>query len=386
MELSSINLIDRLLKITLGANFLLWGITFSKPVAASTFTSINYNYNLEDDGYFSLKLSGNSYNKLDNRILQQELEFSEYINSILNEENQNEYLSAIQSNILVKSQLTEEQRLMQYLLGSLKQLEFEKFSNDSLIEPAIPVLPQVAYGNIYQDIYDFEVSLVGNPSRQPRTNKKIPKQNSSSSIKSPTVQPRETKYFASYFQASIKPNNSVSLNSSLNSSSLNSEINNTPSLLTSSQQTASSINLLNSQLTGFPLLSNQGELNSLIEIPTDSLTENNLSSNSGNNSEADVYLPATEIEAYQLKDVPSHLNSYQKPEHQEQLEKILEKQKKQLERQRERMHQQLEKIQEARERARQKEAQQYQKIREKQLNQTINQQKQIQEQLLNQIQ
>ena len=379
MKLSSINLVDRFLKITLGANVLFWGVSFDNLAAASTFTSSNYNYNYKpgEYSYFSLKLTRNNYNQLANNILQQKSNFSEYINSIINEKKSNKYISAAELNIVFKSQLTKEKRLLDYLFGSLQKLEFKTFTNNSFAPSVIPVLPQVAYGNIYQDVYDFEISLVDTPPIQSRNSKISQKKNPT------TNQPRKTKYFASYFQESKRPNYS-----SLTNSNLGSITNQISPLLTSSQATSSLDNLLNSKLTGFPLLSNQSQLNSLLETSVSSVAENNLGSNSGNsqgnNQVETVDIYPTDIEVYRLDNVPSNLTSYQKPDHQEQLEKILEKQERKVEQQRERMYKKIAKLRQQREKAREKEFKRYQRIREQQLNQARNQHQQIQEQLLQQ--
>ena len=376
MKIPSIFLNDFTLKCILGTAILIvQGVSINNiAVASSLKYQENNSNNLEGIDNFSLKLNQNIYNQLEREILKQQADFSEYINLIDNGLNQNKYRFKVEDSILVQSQPEREEKLLEYFVGSLRRLEFESFSGNSSERASILVLPQVSYGDVYKDVYDFDVSLGDNSPRIKNLNRRVPRNTFT------TWQPQEYKYFTSHFQEN-KNSDYLSFKNQAQSISGTSS-----SLLASPQQKSNLASLTSTSLSDLPKVNNQGgfpvlqqnftgvsKQNALEEIDTNSQSNNDLQA---------VYLPSTQIEIYQLNniDVPSILNTYQKSEHQEELDKMMEKQRQKIDKQRERMTQKLAKLREKREKQRQKQQEKYRKERQKALMKAMKEQKKLQQQ------
>ncbi len=400
MTFSSVNLVDRIFKVTLGTIiFIVGGINSKASAFSLTPTNNSNNYDLEELSYFSLKLNRNTNNQIAIIGLQQGFDFGKKNTSIIDRENQDQNSSTATINIEFQSQETQEQKILEYLVGSLKKLELQTFSDTSLVQPSAPVLPQVSYGNIYQDVYNFSVSLVDTESTQPKNTKNIRESNSTNSY----IQPRKAEEFTSYFQASEQPNYISRRNTSTT--------NNIPAPLpTSLQGNSSPDNLLNQQLTDSLPAYNQLQSSFLPQTVVSPSNSSHLGSDnenfhlllqhrftavpemigipqSNNNELATIYLPFDNLESYQSNNfnLPSKLNRYQKSEHQKNLEEKIEKKQEQVEKQRERMYQKIEQLRIKRERLREEKAQKYRQLHERRLSQTRNRQKQIQQRIQQQI-
>ena len=383
MKINSIFVKKFSLKCILGTAILIFhGVTNNDMAVASSLKFQENNSNsLEEMGNFSLKLNQNIYNQLEREILKQQADFSEYINLIDNGLNQNQYRFKVEDSILVQSRPEREEKLLEYFVSSLRRLEFESFSGNSSERASILVLPQVSYGDVYKDVYDFDISLGDNSSqiKIKNLNRRVPRNTFT------TWQPQEYKYFTSHFQETKNSDYLSFKNQAQNISDTSS------SLLASPQQKSSLASLTSTSLIDLPKVNNQGgfsvlqqnfagvgKQNSLEEIDTNSQLDNDLKA---------VYLPSTQIEIYQLKNinVPSNLSGYQKPKYQEELDKMMEKQRKKTEKQRERMTQKLAKLREQREKQRQKQQEKYRKERKKAMRKVRNEQAKLREQSQRQL-
>lgn len=362
--------------------FLIWGVNFNNNAIASTLkVQENNSYDLEKLSYFSLKLNQDIYNQLEKDILKQEFDFSGYTNLIDSGLNKHKYPLQSEPNILIQTENDGEEQLLGSFLDSVRKLEFQGFSDNSSYQASIPVLPQVNYRNVYKDIYDFDVNLT-NSSQQRDLTRGVQK----TSIR--TQRSPENKYFSSYFQGNSNPNYSSFKSQPSNS---NSNINNTNSpLLPSPQKRATLASLINLSLVDLSTTNNKSEFsflqNSIADI-NQSTYNNNYEYSNDDDSQLDnevqaVYLPSTEMEIYQFSnfDVPSTLSTYQKPEHQEELDKIIQKEKEKAQKQRQEMYKKLAKLRTERKRAREKELKQYQKKRQQALIRAMKQQQKLQQQ------
>ena len=376
MKINSLFLNNFISKCILGtAIFIVHGVSINNiTVASSLKFQENNSNNLEEIDNFSLKLNQNIYNQLEREILKQQADFSEYINLIDRGLNQNQYRFKVEDSILVQSPPEREEKLLEYFVSSLIRLEFESFSVNSSERASILVLPQVSYGDVYKDVYDFDVNLGDSSPQIKNLNRRTPRNTRT------TWQPQEYKYFTSSFQGD-KSSDYLSLKNQTKSPS-----NTSSSLLAPPQQKSSLASLTSASLIdlpsvntqrGFPILqsriANVSNQNNLEDINTNYQSNNDLQA---------IYLPSTQIEIYQLKNIhiPSNLSSYQKPEYQEELDKMMEKQRQQTEKQRERMYQKLAKLREQREKQRQKQQEKYRKERRKALMKAMNEQEKLQEQ------
>ena len=403
MESSLVNLVDRGFKFALGTSiFIISGVNSTAFAFSLTPDNNSNNYNLEKLSHFSLKLNRNINNRRAIIPLQQESYVSAENTLILAQENQDKNLSKATINIEFQSQEVQEQRILEYLVGSLKKLEFQTFANTSLVQPSISVLPQVSYGNIYQDVYDFSVSLVDTSSTKPKNIKNIRESNLTNS----SIQPRKSQEFTSYFQASKQPNYISRRNTNIT--------HNTPAPLpTSLQGNLSPDNLPNQQSTDLLPEYNQFQSNFLSQTILSPNISNYLSGNNenssllqprftalstligiplSNNDELEdeletVYLPFDNLKSYQPNqfNVPANSNRYQKSEHQKNLEQRIARKQAQVERQRKRLYQKIEKLRKQREQRREEKARKYQQIQEQRLNQIRDKQKKIQQQIQQQI-
>ena len=404
MAFSSITLFNRGFQFALGTTIcIISGINSTAFAFSLTPAHNSNNYNLEELRYFSLKLNRNN-NPIAIIALQQESDFGGENSLIFDRENQDKNPSTATINLEFQSQEVQEQRILEYLVGSLKKLEFQTFANTSLVQPSITVLPQVSYGKIYQDVYDFSVSLVDTSSTKPKNIKNIRESNRTNS----SIQPRKSQEFTSYFQASKQPNYISRRNTSIT--------NNTPAPLPSSPQgNLSPDNLPNQQSTDLLPEYNQPQPNFLPQTIFSPNISNYLGGNNANfqsllqprftavstvigipqsnNGELEneletVYLPFDNLESYQPNkfNVPRGSNRYQKSEHQKNLEQKIEKKQEQIERQRERMYQKIERLRQQREKRREEKARKYRQIQERRLGQTRDKQKRIQQQIQQQIQ
>ncbi|MDJ0633962.1 MAG: hypothetical protein QNJ34_12300 [Xenococcaceae cyanobacterium MO_188.B29] len=382
MKINSIFLKTFSLKCILGTAILIFhGVTTNNMAVASSLKFQENNSNsLEGMGNFSLKLNQNIYNQLEREILKQQADFSEYINLIDNGLNQNQYRFKVEDSILVQSPPEREDKLLEYFVSSLRRLEFESFSSNSSKPSSILVLPRVSYSDVYKDVYDFDVSL-GNSSPQiqiKKSNRSFPRNTFT------TRQPQEYKYFTSYFQAN-KNSDYLSFKTQTENVTYNS------SSLLGSYQNKSLASLTSTSLIDLPKVNNQGGFPVLQQSFTGVSKQNYLeeigTNYQLNNDLQAVYLPSTQIEIYQLNNinVPSNLSSYQKPKYQEELDKMMEKQRKKTEKQRERMTQKLAKLREQREKQRQKQQEKYRKERQKAMRKVRNEQAKLREQSQRQL-
>ena len=376
MKINSIFLNNFMIKCILGTTiFIVHGVSINNiTVASSLKFQENNSNNLEEIDNFSLKLNQNIYNQLEREILKQQADFSEYINLLDRGLNQNQYRFKVEDSILVQSPPEREEKLLEYFVSSLRRLEFESFSVNSSERASILVLPQVSYGDVYKDVYDFDVNLGDSSPQIKNLNRRTPRNTRT------TRQPQEYKYFTSSFQANKSSDYLLLKNQTKSLSNASS------SLLAPPQQNSSLASLTSASLIdlpsvntqrGFPILqsriANVSNQNNLEDINTNYQSKNDLQA---------VYLPSTQIEIYQLNNIniPSNLSSYQKPEYQEELDKMMEKQRQQTEKQRKRMYQKLAKLREQREKQRQKQQEKYRKERQKALMKAMKEQKKLQEQ------
>ena len=354
MKISSIVLTGLVLKSILGAIiFLVCGVNLDSSATASTLKFKKNNiYGLEDLSNFNLKLNHYISNQLEKEILEQESNFSEYINLIDNRFNQIdnkfsqvdnglsqiETRSQVKVNIVFQSQTNGEQKLLEHLVDSLRKLEFQSFSNDPFDRASIPILPRVDYSNVYKDVYDFDIKLA-DTSQIKTANRRV--------LRSTIVTQKHpgTKRVTSYFQGNKNLDYPSFKNQSRSINNTSSSFNTSSSLLVSSQP-----DLRLASLTSLPLSTNKSEI-------------------------------------YQLTNfnVPSTLNTYQKPKYQEDFDKILQKKEQELEKQREQMSKKLARLRQEREKARKKELEKYRKQRQKDLIKAMNEQKKLQQQLQQQF-
>lgn len=385
MKNSPIVLSQIILKLILGAIIFLAGeVDRDRHAVASTLKiQRDNNYGLEGIGDFSLTFNRNLSSQLGQEILPQNSDFSDYVNLVTQKLNNNQDTFPAEVNILVKSSAEEEEKLLEYLLVSLSNIELQTSSNNSNYRASIPVLPQVNYRDVYRDIYDFDVSLA-EASQRTASQIATPNRRSPGNVILMHSSP-EYNYSTSYLQ-----NSRNSLDYRLPNSEPRNISNINSSLLVSEQQNPSLSSLLSSPSANFPLIPNQSRPSFL---PTSNANSNNYNYNQNysNPSEANsqlrevkeaVYIPPTPIEAYQIEDfnVPSSLNGYQKPEHQESLEKTIQSEQKIVEKQRQNFYKSIQKLQKEREKALAKELEEYRKKRQKELQETIKKQKQLQKQ------
>ena len=57
----------------------------------------------------------------------------------------------------------EEGSLFDYIVGAFSNLQINSINNNSFANPSVVILPQVAYGDLYRGLYDFEVDVTANP-------------------------------------------------------------------------------------------------------------------------------------------------------------------------------------------------------------------------------
>lgn len=396
MKINSIVLPNLLLKLILGSMiFIAGGIDRQHYAVASTFNFQRDNsYNLLKIEDFNLNLNRNLSNQLEQELLQENLDFSEYVNLVIQKANDDHNSFHAELNILSQNAAGEE-RLFNSLLLSLRNLELQRYSNNRNSSSSITVLSQVNYQDIYQDVYDFDITLTDSPRR----------------VASQATTPERLSPGNLILTGSLLGYN-YSNNSSQNSGNYadyrlpNSEpreiTNSNYSLLASPQQNLSVSGFLPSSSTNLPLAPNRNISSFVSNAPvnTSSLLgnirtgANNLNSNQDYSEISDissriksigaaVSIPSTEIKAYKLQDfknVPSNLNSYQKPEYQQNIEVILESQKKDVEKQREQLYENIKKLQEKRRIALEKQRQEYRKKRQKELQNAIKQQRKLQQQ------
>lgn len=394
MKLNSIVLPDLIFKLFLGVIILAASEVDRPPhaVASTLKLKTDNSYGLEEIEDFSLNLNRNFSNSLQQVLLEENPDFSEYFNLVIEEKirDGDEFIAEI--NILFQSQ-TAEANLFDSLLGSLSNLELRTFSSNLNNEASITVLPQVNYQDIYQDIYAFDIilgnSLEGILSRSATPNRA----NSGNLILTRTA--LEYSYSTNYAPSSQNNSDYRLLNSEPQNIS-----NNNLSLLVSSQQSLgltsglsspsgnsslvprqNSSSLINNNSNNIPLVGNTIANNNKLNYERDYSEFNELDSRL-QNIKANVSIPSFEIEAYELKDykIRSNRNDYPKPEHQQNLEEILEKQQQHLERQREKLYEKIKRLREKRQQALEKQAQEYRKRRQKQLQVVTNQQRKLQQQ------
>lgn len=383
MKISSIVFTDLILKSFLGAiTFLIYGVSINDNAIASTLNfQSNNTYELEEISDFSLKLDRNISNQLEKEIFKQQSMLSNYVDLIDNGLDKNQYQAETVIKILVQSQEDKEQKLLESLLVSLKQLELTRFSEDNSSPATIATLPQVDYRNLYKDVYDFDIELTSPSASQPQS----PNRNAPRSILT-VRQPRNLKSFTSYFQGNKKFNYPSFENKSINKNNTYASLLASPKdsvplkpsltdLVSSSLSDSSFSTTSNNFSSSQNRINTLNNLNNLESSNYNAQPENEDNSQLGNDVQA-IYLPSTQVEIYQVTNfnVPSPLSSYQKPEHQEELDKILEKQEKKQQKQREKISRKLEKLRQKREKARQKKLEQYRKQREKALAKAIKQQ------------
>ena len=358
------------------------GLNIDNIATASTFNMQEnniYNSSQEESSDFSAKFNQDISNPLE-EVLRLNYGFFEDIDLIDSEVNANKYDFQAKLNILTKSQTdTGGENLFEYFVTSLRQLEFDSFVASSSSPSAIPILPQVSYSNIYKDVYDFDVNLAN--SSQVRTiSRRLPR----NAIRTQTLP--NNKYFYSYFQGRTNSNYSSFDNQLPSIKNINS------SLLFPAQKSSSITNLPSvANLTDSPsvdlsAVTNQNPFSFLL---TTTAGVNNADYESLNNNNSQlldkvqpVYLPSTNIEIYQFNNfnIPSAINSYQKPEYQQKLDAELEKQREKLTKQQQKLSKQLAKIQQKREKIRIKELQKYRKQRAKELQKITKQQQKLQQQ------
>ena len=75
-----------------------------------------------------------------------------------------ESLFAPESQIRVQIGSDEEEgSLLDYIVGAFSNLQINSINNNSFANPNVVILPQVAYGDLYRGLYDFEVDVTANP-------------------------------------------------------------------------------------------------------------------------------------------------------------------------------------------------------------------------------
>ena len=75
-----------------------------------------------------------------------------------------ESLFAPESQIRVQIGSDEEEgNLLDYIVGAFSNLQINSINNNSFANPNVVILPQVAYGDLYRGLYDFEVDVTANP-------------------------------------------------------------------------------------------------------------------------------------------------------------------------------------------------------------------------------
>lgn len=394
MKLNSIVLPNLIFKLFLGVIILAASEVDCAPhaVASTLKLKTDNSYGLEEIEDFSLNLNRNFSNSLQQVLLEENPDFSEYFNLVIEEQirDGDEFIAKI--NILFQSQIAET-NLFDSLLGSLSNLELRTFSSNLDNGTSITILPQVNYRDIYRDIYDFDITLANSlegilsPSATPN------RTNSGNIMLTRTV--LDYSYPTNYAQSSQNNSDYRLLNSE--PQNIN---NNNFSLLVSSQQSLglssglsvpsgnSSVvprqntsSFVNNNVTKIPLVGNTIANNNQLNYNRDYSEVSDLDSRL-QDIQATVSIPSFEIEAYELKDfnIRSNRNDYPKPEHQQKLEEILEKQQQQVERQREKLYENIKRLREKRQQALEKQAREYRKRRQKQLQQVANQQRKLQQQ------
>ncbi|MGK7948061.1 MAG: hypothetical protein AB4368_04465 [Xenococcaceae cyanobacterium] len=394
MKINSVVLPDLIFKLFLGV-IILAASEIDRPphaVASTLKLKTDDSYGLEAIEEFSLKLNRNFSNSLQQELLGQNPDFSESLNLVIEEKisDGDEFIAEI--NILFQSQIAET-NLFDSLLGSLSNLELRTFSNNLDNRSAITVLPRVNYQDIYQDIYDFDITLANSLEERLSRSATSNRANSGNIILTRTA--LDYSYSTNYapsrqnnfgyrlfnsepqnisnnnFSLLVSSQQSLGLTSGLSSPSGNSS-------LVPRQNTSS---FINNNSNNIPLVGNTIANNNKLNYKTDYSEFSDLDSRL-REIKAPVSIPSFEIEAYELKDfkIRSNRNDYPKPEHQQNLEEILEKQQQLVERQREKLYEKIKKLREKRQQALEKQAQEYRKRRQKQLQQVTTQQRKLQQQ------
>ena len=241
MKISLTVVTDLIVKSCLGAiTFLVYDVTIDNNAIASTlkFQSTNI-YELEEISNFSLKFDLDISNSLEKEILKQQSVLPNYSDLISKGLDNNQYQAEAAIKILVQSQENQEQKLLTSLLGSLRQLELTRFSENNSGTATILSLPQVNYRNLYKDVYDFDIELTS--ISQPQN------PNRNANQRAITVrQPQNLKSFTSYFQENKKVNYPSFKNKQFNTNNSYSSLLGSPKV--SSQLSPSGNNLANSSL------------------------------------------------------------------------------------------------------------------------------------------
>lgn len=437
MKINSIVLSKLTLKLILGLIIFLAGAIDRdrQAVASSLKFPRNNSYGLQEAGDFSLNLNRNVSSQVEQEILPQNFDVIDYIDLVtqdssvtlqsLAELDEREILwlntnqSSSPAEIIISTQTTaEDQRLLESLLGSLRNLELRTTSGRVNRITPLPVLGQVNYRDVYRDVYDFDISLT-NASQRSASRITAPSRTGNTLLTQSSLQ---YSYRASYLQnnqssysyglSSSEARNINSANASFlltprsnsNLSSLSSVPSANSSLVpivpngSNSLSNSSLSSLLNLPSANLPLVPNQNR-SSLIGSSssnsynrqnyaplkdTDSILKdieearyNNLPSNK---------IPSSEIESYEIQDfkVRSNLDLYEKPKHQQTFETNVEKRKKIVEQQREKLYENIKRLRERREEDLARKREKYNKERRKQLSNTIKAQQKLQEQRQNQ--
>lgn len=84
-------------------------------------------------------------------------------------EPQDLFASESQIRIQIGSE-EEEGSLLDYIVGAFSNLQI---NNNSFANPNVVILPQVAYGDIYRGLYDFEVDVAANPNPSATTPRSV---------------------------------------------------------------------------------------------------------------------------------------------------------------------------------------------------------------------
>ena len=199
-------------KISLLASILLFFCLKSKPTQASTllFESSTINQLIPINSEFQ---TNKQYKRLYiPKIIKKEILKNDL--SILLEEKSNIYDSKINIKLLILSSVpkaldskSESTKLLKELSRTLRKLNWNpKINinrNNSLSQPTVLLLSQVNNGNIYQNIYDFKISLIGDNSLKKLANKpktkpeisELPKKSTNPDLKSKvTLQPQPHYY------------------------------------------------------------------------------------------------------------------------------------------------------------------------------------------------
>lgn len=123
---------------------------------------------------FVSEVNGAEYFNLDFQPQTQLLEptlFSSQQSSIPTTSVEPQDLFASESQIRIQIGSEEEEgSLLDYIVGAFSNLQI---NNNSFANPNVVILPQVAYGDIYRGLYDFEVDVAANPNPSATTPRSV---------------------------------------------------------------------------------------------------------------------------------------------------------------------------------------------------------------------